>query len=66
VTWEANSRVQRAAILAASPAERLAWLEETIALAHRAGALHNGAASVAAKPSTAKMVSTDSRDSPGT
>jgi hypothetical protein len=40
VTWDANRQLQRLAVLAASPAQRLAWLEDMIALAYRAGALH--------------------------
>lgn len=37
--WEARRRQQMVAGLAATPAERLAWLEEMIVLAWRAGAL---------------------------
>lgn len=37
--WEADRREKLAAGLALTPAERLAWLEEAIAFAHRAGAL---------------------------
>jgi hypothetical protein len=59
VTWEANRQVQRAAILAASPAERLAWLEEMIALAYRAGALNYPAKKTVAEQRHVEMVSTD-------
>ncbi len=37
--WEAHRRHQLTLALRASPAQRLAWLEEMIALAYRAGAL---------------------------
>jgi hypothetical protein len=39
VSWEAHRVHQLTLALEASPAQRLAWLEEVIALAHRAGAL---------------------------
>jgi hypothetical protein len=38
-TWEEQHRLQLTLGLAATPAERLAWLEEMIELAHRTGAL---------------------------
>ncbi len=37
--WETDRREKLTAGLALTPAERLAWLEEAIAFAHRAGAL---------------------------
>lgn len=37
--WEASERRQRAAIAAATPAQRLEWLEDAIRFAVRAGAL---------------------------
>ena len=37
--WEAHRRHQLTLALKATPAQRLAWLEEMIALAHRVGAL---------------------------
>jgi hypothetical protein len=38
--WEAHREAQRARVLATTtPAERLAWLEEMIVVAHRTGAL---------------------------
>jgi hypothetical protein len=37
--WESHRRRQLTFALAATPAERLRWLEEMIALAHRTGAL---------------------------
>lgn len=37
--WESHRRRQMTFALAATPAERLRWLEEMIALAHRTGAL---------------------------
>lgn len=37
--WEAHRREKLVAGLALTPAQRLAWLEEAIAFAHRAGAL---------------------------
>ena len=37
--WEDARRRQLTAGLDANPAQRLAWLEEMIALAHRSGAL---------------------------
>lgn len=37
--WSAHRRRQRDAWLATTPDQRLAWLEEAIAFAHRAGAL---------------------------
>jgi hypothetical protein len=39
VGWEAHRRHQLTLALKATPAQRLAWLEEVIALAHRTGAL---------------------------
>lgn len=38
-SWQAHRHQQRRAWLAATPAQRLAWLESAIAFAHRAGAL---------------------------
>jgi hypothetical protein len=38
-SWQAHRERQRTAWLQASPAQRLAWLEQAIALAHRTGAL---------------------------
>jgi hypothetical protein len=37
--WQATRRRQFTLMLGATPAERLRWLEEMIALAHRTGAL---------------------------
>jgi hypothetical protein len=37
--WAEHKRRQLRAFLASTPAQRLAWLEEMIELAHRAGAL---------------------------
>jgi hypothetical protein len=37
--WEAHEDEQRRAQLQATPAQRLAWLEQAIAFAHAAGAL---------------------------
>ena len=37
--WEDNERAELRTWLMATPAERLAWLEEAIELAHRSGAL---------------------------
>ncbi len=37
--WEAHRREKLVAGLALTPAQRLAWLEEAIAFAHRTGAL---------------------------
>ena len=39
VTWEDVERAQLETMLAATPAERLAWLEEAMRLAHASGAL---------------------------
>jgi hypothetical protein len=39
VGWEAHRVHQLTMALQATPAQRLAWLEEVIALAYRAGAL---------------------------
>ena len=39
VTWEDVERAQLETMLAARPAERLAWLEEAMRLAHASGAL---------------------------
>jgi hypothetical protein len=44
--WEGSRRAQREAIARATPAQRLAWLEEALELAYAAGAL--GQDSVAA------------------
>ena len=38
-SWEAVERAQLETMLAATPAERLAWLEEAMRLAHASGAL---------------------------
>jgi hypothetical protein len=38
-TWEGARRVRLRAALSATPAQRLAWLEEALELAYRAGAL---------------------------
>ena len=38
-TWERVERAQLETMLAATPAERLAWLEEAMRLAHASGAL---------------------------
>lgn len=37
--WEAHEDRQRRSRLQSTPAQRLAWLEQAIAFAHRAGAL---------------------------
>jgi len=39
VDWESHREAQRERWLAATPAQRLAWLEEMIALAWKTGAL---------------------------
>ena len=39
VSWEDVERAQLKTMLAATPAERLAWLEEAMRLAHASGAL---------------------------
>jgi hypothetical protein len=39
VTWEASRRETLESTLAATPAQRLAWLEEALELALRAGAI---------------------------
>lgn len=38
-SWEGTERAQLETMLAATPAERLAWLEEAMRLAHASGAL---------------------------
>ena len=38
-TWEGARKQLQESILAATPAQRLAWLEEALELAYRAGAL---------------------------
>ena len=38
-TWEGARKQHLDSTLAATPAQRLAWLEEMLDLAHRAGAL---------------------------
>ncbi len=38
-SWEGAERAQLETMLAATPAQRLAWLEEAIRLAHASGAL---------------------------
>lgn len=38
-SWEAHRERQRQAWMDATPAQRLAWLEDALLLAHRAGAL---------------------------
>ena len=37
--WEAHERRQHEAWLQTTPAQRLAWLEQAIAFAHKVGAL---------------------------
>ena len=39
VTWSDVERAQLETMLAATPAQRLAWLEEAMRLAHASGAL---------------------------
>ena len=39
VSWEGVERAQLKTMLAATPAQRLAWLEEAMRLAHASGAL---------------------------
>ena len=39
VSWEDAERAQLETMLAATPAQRLAWLEEAMRLAHASGAL---------------------------
>jgi hypothetical protein len=41
--WESHRKWQLTAALKATPAQRLAWLEEAILLAYRAGALKKNA-----------------------
>ena len=38
-SWEGAERAQLETMLAATPAQRLAWLEEAMRLAHASGAL---------------------------
>ena len=38
-SWEDVERAQLEAVLTATPAQRLAWLEEALRLAHASGAL---------------------------
>ena len=38
-SWAGTERAQFNAVLSATPAQRLAWLEEAIRLAHASGAL---------------------------
>ena len=42
-TWEGARDQLLESILRATPAQRLAWLEEALELAHRAGALRTSA-----------------------
>ena len=42
-TWEGAREQLQESILRATPAQRLAWLEEALELAHRAGALRTPA-----------------------
>ncbi len=39
VDWDSHRDAQLAAVAAATPAQRLAWLEEAIRFAYRTGAL---------------------------
>jgi len=39
VDWEGHRRQQLTAALQATPAQRLAWLEEALRIAHQSGAL---------------------------
>ena len=41
VTWDGNRNALLDSTLAATPAQRLAWLEDAIEIAYRAGALSN-------------------------
>jgi hypothetical protein len=43
-SWEATRKRQLVAAANATPAQRLEWLEEAIALAHGSGALPRGSA----------------------
>jgi len=44
VTWDGNRDALLDSTLAATPAQRLAWLEDAIEIAYRAGASSNRAA----------------------
>ena len=51
-TWADTERAQLKAALSATPAQRLAWLEEAMRLAHASGALPSPSAGrVEAQPS---------------
>jgi hypothetical protein len=41
-TWEGARKQLLESVLATTPAQRLAWLEEMLEIAHRAGALPPG------------------------
>lgn len=60
--WEWNDQERGKTPLEATPAERLAWLEEGIELAYRAGALPNREAGDASETDSGE---TDSGDSGG-
>ena len=45
VTWDGNRDALLDSTLAATPAQRLAWLEDAIEIAYHAGALSNRTAS---------------------
>jgi len=49
VSWVANRTTQRESTAAATPAQRLAWLEAALRLAHHAGALSHSSRSAAPK-----------------
>jgi hypothetical protein len=51
-TWEGNARWQLARTLAATPLQRLEWLEETLELAWAAGAIERRAPGDVAPPTS--------------
>jgi hypothetical protein len=64
--WEAERRRKLTAGLAVSPAQRLAWLEEAIAFAHRAGALPQRSAQEGSPSRGASDAGPPPRRPPGT
>lgn len=53
-TWEGHRDAQLASTLAATPAQRLAWLEEALMTAYRSGALPRDAADGPSRADTAR------------
>ncbi|MCP3957035.1 MAG: hypothetical protein GY719_04200 [bacterium] len=54
-TWKDNRRSLLEASMAATPAQRLAWLEEALQLAYRSGALPDRSSTAAARRASDRL-----------